>query len=107
MKKLFLTTCALLCCLFANAESMNVKKLKYAGPYLVQKPYMVDQTDVNARPFDEKSLLDSYLSFSVLQDAPTQEEVKLQGNVYHQEVTTVPAGMYYAVSITSLPAGQI
>ena len=83
MKKLFLTTCALLCCLFANAESMNVKKLKYAGPYLVQKPYMVDQTDVNARPFDEKSLLDSYLSFSVLQDAPMQEEVKLQGNVYH------------------------
>lgn len=30
----------------------------------------------------------------------------MQGNVYHQEVTTVPAGMYYAISIESLPAGQ-
>lgn len=26
-------------------------------------------------------------------------------NVYHFEVTTVPASMYYAVSIASLPAG--
>ena len=83
MRKLFLTTCALLCCLFANAESMNVKKLKYAGPYIVQKPYMVDQTDVNARPFDPKSLLESYLSFSVLENAPMEDDVKLQGNIYH------------------------
>ena len=29
----------------------------------------------------------------------------MQGNVYHYEVTTIPAGMYYAVSIASLPAG--
>jgi len=29
----------------------------------------------------------------------------IMGNVYHYEVTTVPAGMYYAVSIASLPAG--
>ena len=28
------------------------------------------------------------------------------GNVYHYEVSTVPAGMYYAISIESLPAGQ-
>lgn len=31
--------------------------------------------------------------------------IDTQGNVYHQEVTTVPACMYYAVSIESLPAG--
>ena len=30
----------------------------------------------------------------------------MQGNVYHQEVTIVPAGMYYAISIESLPEGQ-
>lgn len=30
----------------------------------------------------------------------------MQGNVYHYEVTTVPACTYYAVSIESLPAGQ-
>lgn len=30
----------------------------------------------------------------------------MQGNTYHYEMTTIPAGMYYAVSIESLPAGQ-
>ena len=29
----------------------------------------------------------------------------MQGNVYYEEVTTVPACMYYAVSIESLPEG--
>ena len=29
----------------------------------------------------------------------------MQGNVYYQEVTTVLACMYYAISIESLPAG--
>ena len=29
----------------------------------------------------------------------------MMGNVYHYEVTTVPACTYYAVSIESLPAG--
>ena len=30
----------------------------------------------------------------------------MQGNVYYEEVTTVPACMYYAVSIESLPEGM-
>lgn len=30
----------------------------------------------------------------------------MQGNVYHQEVTTVPACAYYAVSIESIPCGM-
>ena len=30
----------------------------------------------------------------------------IQGNTWHYEMTTVPAGMYYAVSIESLPAGM-
>lgn len=30
----------------------------------------------------------------------------MMGNTYHYEVTTIPASMYYAVSIESLPAGQ-
>ena len=30
----------------------------------------------------------------------------MQGNMYHYEVATVPAGIYYAISIESLPTGQ-
>lgn len=32
--------------------------------------------------------------------------IDMIGNVYHQEVTTVPAGIYYVISIESLPEGQ-
>lgn len=32
--------------------------------------------------------------------------IDMMGNVYHQEVTIVPAGMYYAISTESLPEGQ-
>ena len=30
----------------------------------------------------------------------------MTGNVCHEEVTTVPAGVYYAISIEMLPIGQ-
>ena len=30
----------------------------------------------------------------------------MQGNTWHYEVTTVPAGTYYAISIESLPTGM-
>lgn len=30
----------------------------------------------------------------------------MQGNTYHYEVTTLPAGTYYAISIESLPVSQ-
>ena len=30
----------------------------------------------------------------------------MHGNTWHYEVSTVPAGMYYAISIDSLPSGQ-
>ena len=30
----------------------------------------------------------------------------MQGNTYHYEVATIPAGMYYAISIEPFPLGQ-
>ena len=53
------------------------------------------QDDLNAYVYSEKQL-----------DNLTIGITDMMGNTYHYEVTTVPAGMYYAVSITSLPAGQ-
>ena len=32
--------------------------------------------------------------------------IDMQGNMYHQEMTTIQSGVYYAISIESLPAGQ-
>ena len=70
MKKATLICCAMLCSLFANAETMKINRFKYAGPHQVVAPYMVDKTDVNGKEFDSKSLLNSYVSFSQLEQAP-------------------------------------
>lgn len=70
MKKLFVTLIAFMSSLLAIAESMEVTMFRYAGPYAVTAPYMVNGTDVNAKPFDAKGLLDSYVSFEALKGAP-------------------------------------
>ena len=49
---------------------MKINRFKYAGPHQVAAPYMVDKTDVNGKEFDSKSLLNSYVSFSQLEQAP-------------------------------------
>ena len=47
-----------------------------------------------------------YVYSEKLLDNVTIGITDMQGNTYHYEVTTVPAGMYYAVSIESLPSGM-
>lgn len=59
----------MLCSLFAKGEKMEIGKFRYAGPYKVSAPYMVDRTDVNAKEFEVKKLLDSHVSFGVLNEA--------------------------------------
>ena len=47
-----------------------------------------------------------YIYYEKQLDNVTIGITDMQGNTYHYEVTTVPAGMYYAISIESLPAGM-
>lgn len=70
MKKLFITLIALMSSLLSNAENLQINRFKYAGPYTVAAPFMVDGTDVNAKAFETKRLLDNYISFEALQDVP-------------------------------------
>lgn len=69
MKKVTLIYCALMCGLFANAATMKINRFKYAGPYQVVAPYMVNRTDVNGKEFDAKNLLLSFISPSTLEQA--------------------------------------
>ena len=78
MKKLLLTLVALTGCLFANGETMKINRFKYAGPYTVNKPFMTDQTDVNGKPYSNKGILGTYLSFAVLENAPFVEQTPLE-----------------------------
>ena len=73
MNKLILKTtksgllaAALMASISASAETIEVKALKYAGPYPVAQPWMADSVNIKGEAFDLKQLLDSPLSFTLL-----------------------------------------
>lgn len=67
MKVMALTfSAALMTALSANAETIDVQKFKYAGPYPVATPWMSDSVDVKGEQFSMEKLLDSPLSFARL-----------------------------------------
>lgn len=101
MKKLLVTLVALMGCFLANGESMKVNKFRYAGPYVISVPYMVDKTDVNAKAFDPKSLLENYISFEAVKDAPFVESVPDKGDTRTLNLIgfTLQAQKYAAVEL--------
>ena len=73
MNKLILKTtksgllaAGLMASISASAETIEVKTLKYAGPYAVAQPWMADSVNIKGEAFDLKQLLDSPLSFTLL-----------------------------------------
>lgn len=73
MNKLILKTtksgllaAAMMASISASAETIEVKTLKYAGPYAVAQPWMADSVNIKGEAFDLKQLLDSPLSFTLL-----------------------------------------
>lgn len=52
--------------LSANAETIEVQKLKHAGPYPVATPWMADSVNVKGEKFSMEGVLDSPLSFTLL-----------------------------------------
>lgn len=73
MNKLILKTtksgllaAALMASISASAETIEVKTLKYAGPYAVAQPWMADSVNIKGEAFDLKQLLDSPQSFTLL-----------------------------------------
>ena len=67
MRKQILLVGALCTSLLASAENIDVKSFRYAGPYPVQQPYLVDSVDVNSKAFAMKNLLDTPLAFEQLE----------------------------------------
>ena len=54
-----------------KADVVNVSPVKYAGPFVVKTPYMVDSLDVNVKKFDVKSLLDTPLDLNLANSGKT------------------------------------
>ena len=64
--KAFTLSAALMASLNVNAETIDVQRFKYVGPYPVTTPWMVDSVNVKAEKFAMEKLLDSPLTFDRL-----------------------------------------
>ena len=61
----------------ANAEDIRITTVKYAGPYAMQQPFMVDETDVNNKKYSAETLIDTPLP---LTDVFASNQADLKGN---------------------------
>ena len=77
MKKILLILALTAGSSFVKAEDIKVNTLKYAGPFAMQQPYSVDETDVNAKKFSAESLIDTPLP---LTDVFTSSRADIKGN---------------------------
>ena len=77
MKKILFLMTLTACASFVQAEDIKVNTLKYAGPYPMQQPFMVDETDVNAKKYSAETLIDTPLP---LTDVFVSEHADIKGN---------------------------
>lgn len=69
MKKHFLLSCALGWAMMAGADTIDITSVRYAGPYVVHPPIMVDSVDVNSKHFLPENLLNLPLSMEEVKQA--------------------------------------
>ena len=55
----FIVSAAIIAAQSALAGNIAVKEFRYAGPFIIQRPVMVDSIDVNRKAFDVQALLDN------------------------------------------------
>lgn len=89
MKKELLLSCFLCCGALANAEHIDITSFKYAGPYPLQKPFLVDSVNVNSETWKPESLLKTPVS---LENLETASEIS---------VNKIPAVSGYALHLLS------
>lgn len=71
MKKQILFAGALCWSLFTHAETIQIQTVRYAGPYEIQKPFMIDSVDVHSQPFSINKVLKTPLKAeSLWESAP-------------------------------------
>ena len=66
MKKHILLAGALCWSLLTHAETIHIQSVHYAGPYEIQKPFMIDSTDVHSQPFSINNMLKTPLKRELL-----------------------------------------
>ncbi len=88
--KAWLLSATLMASLGASAETIDVQKFKYAGPYPVAMPWMADSVDVKGESFSMDKLLDSPLSFASLNTGKEVTSLNVDGkNALHLASFTI------------------
>lgn len=75
MKRILFSVLFLSFCLVSGADTLDVRIFRYAGPYPVQKPFMVDTVDVKGKAYEAGKILDYEIPFDVLEAAPSVSSV--------------------------------
>ncbi len=76
----------------AYADTIEVQRFKYAGPYAVAMPWMADSVNVKGEPFAMEKLLDSPLSFATLtqgKEITALTAIDTQANALHLASFTI------------------
>lgn len=79
MKKCFLFSCLLCWAVVAGAEKTDIRSVRYAGPYAVCAPFMVDSVNVNSKGFALENLLDMPLPLKAVEHATVRRGEVLPG----------------------------
>ncbi|MGM9759562.1 MAG: S9 family peptidase [Parabacteroides sp.] len=79
-RKRILCVSALCGGLLLSAGTKDIRSFRYAGPYAVQQPFMVDSVNVDSKAFSFRSLLDTPLSLDLLKQGRTLSGEALPGS---------------------------
>lgn len=71
-KQKILLFCSLLLGLQMNAETINISRFKFAGPFALQKPFCTDSVNVDGKAFEAKQLLNMQPVFDNFEAKATQ-----------------------------------
>lgn len=69
MKRNVLILSALCTCCSLFAEEVPVKQFRYAGPYEIKEPFIVDSLDVNSKKFTDAGLLKTAIPFNNVRES--------------------------------------
>ena len=84
MKRIIFFIAALsLVCVLANAETIEVKSFRYAGPFEVKTPHRLDTLDIAGKAFDPESALDRELSLDMRGATVVDSLPAAEGNALH------------------------
>lgn len=88
----------------ASAQSQKIESFRYAGPYAITQPVMIDSVTFDNKKFDAKSLLSSALNLEVAKNATQSVDSILPANSGEKPTLNL---LYTTISNSSFAKAKI